>query len=184
MILSTLDLSPNGFLFRLFPQKSSYQLIIIHAYILISLPIPNRYGTLWDFEHTPNNPPIEQSSTKPPIKPGFSLSFTMFEYTPYVTPAGSQSDPIGGSEPKSGVRDYLYHILYTGTLINLFLLRAVPLPVGIQTISVITKIIFTYTKELPPEWCPSQSIHIYRVPFTYTCTISITKHQRLRKQRW
>ena len=43
---------------------------------------------------------------------------------------------------------------------------------------------FTYTKELPSEWCPSQSIYIYRVPFTYTCTISITKPQRLWKQRW
>ena len=77
----------------------------------------------------------------------------------------------------------IYYILYTGTLIDLFFLRAVPVPVGIQTISVITKIIFYIYKELPPEWCPSQSIHIYRVPFTYTCTISITKFQRLRKQR-
>ena len=29
-----------------------------------------------------------------------------------VTPVGSQSDPIGGSERKSGARDYLYTILY------------------------------------------------------------------------
>ena len=28
-----------------------------------------------------------------------------------VTPAGSRSDPIGGSEPKSGARYYLYYIL-------------------------------------------------------------------------
>ena len=27
-----------------------------------------------------------------------------------VTPVGSQSDPIGGSEPKSGARYYLYTI--------------------------------------------------------------------------
>ena len=57
-----------------------------------------------------------------------------------VTP-GSRSDSIGGSEPKFGARYYLYYILYTGTLIDLFFLRAVPVPVGIQTISVITKII-------------------------------------------
>ena len=82
---------------------------------------------------------------------------------------------------------YTIYILYcTGTLIDLFFLRADTCPCFsfIYTIYVITKIIFTYTKELPPEWCPSQSIHIYRVPFTYTCTFSITKHQRLRKQRW
>ena len=47
-----------------------------------------------------------------------------------VTPDGSQSDPVGGSEPKSGARYYLYYILYcTGTLIDLFFLRAVPVPV-------------------------------------------------------
>ena len=81
---------------------------------------------------------------------------------------------------------YTIYILYcTGTLIDLFFLRAELVPMGIQIIYVITKkIICTYTKELPPEWCSSQSIHIYKVPFTYTCTISITKHQRLRKQRW
>ena len=62
-----------------------------------------------------------------------------------VTP-GSRSDPIGGSEPKSGARYYLYYILYTGTLIDLFFLRAVPVSVGIQTISVITKTIFHVQK--------------------------------------
>ena len=36
--------------------------------------------------------------------------------------------------------------LSTGTLINWFFLRAEPVPVGIQTISVITKIIFIYKK--------------------------------------
>ena len=61
----------------------------------------------------------------------------------------SRSDPIGGSEPKSGARDYLYtiYILYcTGTLIDLFFLRAVLVPVGIQRISVITKIILHIQK--------------------------------------
>ena len=66
--------------------------------------------------------------------------------TKSVTPVGSRSDPIGGSEPKSGARYYLYYILYTGTLIDLFFLRAVPVPVGIQTISVITKIILHIQK--------------------------------------
>ena len=37
---------------------------------------------------------------------------------------------------------YILSILYTGTLVDLFFLRAVPVPVDIQTISVITKIIF------------------------------------------
>ena len=47
-------------------------------------------------------------------------------------PSGSRSDPIGGSEPKSGARDYLYYIyiLYcTGTLIDMFFLRVVPVSV-------------------------------------------------------
>ena len=66
-----------------------------------------------------------------------------------MTPPGSRSDPIGGSKPKSGSRDYLYtiYILYcNGTLIDMFFLRAVPVPVGIQIISVITKIIYIYPK--------------------------------------
>ena len=48
MILSTLGLSPYGFVFELFLQMASYQSDVIHAYIPISLPIPNRYGTLRD----------------------------------------------------------------------------------------------------------------------------------------
>ena len=54
--------------------------------------------------------------------------------------------PNGGSEPKSGARYYLYYILYTETLIDLFFLRAVPIPVDIQTIFVITKIILHIQK--------------------------------------
>ena len=62
-------------------------------------------------------------------------------------PPGSRSDLIGGSEPKSWARDYLYYILYcTGTLIDLFFNRALPALVGIQTISVITKIILHIQK--------------------------------------
>ena len=62
---------------------------------------------------------------------------------------------------RTEVQGAILSILYTGTLIDLFFLRAELVPVGIQTISVIKKNHFTYTKELPPEWCPSQSIHIY-----------------------
>ena len=46
----------------------------------------------------------------------------------HVTP-GSRFDPIGGFESKSGARYYLYYILYIRTLIDLFFLRAVPVPV-------------------------------------------------------
>ena len=68
----------------------------------------------------------------------------------HFTP-GTWSDPIGGSEPKSRARYYLYYILYcilycTGTLIDLFFLRVVPVPVDIQTISEITKIIYINQK--------------------------------------
>ena len=41
MILSTLGLSSRGFVFGLFPQKALNQLDVIHAYILISVLIPN-----------------------------------------------------------------------------------------------------------------------------------------------
>ena len=41
IILSILDLSPHGFVFRLYPQKASYQLDVIHAYKLISLSLSN-----------------------------------------------------------------------------------------------------------------------------------------------
>ena len=57
-----------------------------------------------------------------------------------------RSDHIGGSESKFEALDYLYYILYTGTLIDLFFLRAILVPVGIQTISVITKNIYIYQK--------------------------------------
>ena len=45
MILSTLALSPHGFVFGFFPQNVSYQFDVIRAYILIILPILNRCGT-------------------------------------------------------------------------------------------------------------------------------------------
>ena len=50
------------------------------------------------------------------------------------------------TEVRGTILSILYYILYTGTLIDLFFLRAVPVPVGIQTISIITKIILHIQK--------------------------------------
>ena len=72
-----------------------------------------------------------------------------------MTHPDSRSDPIGGSEPSSG-RETIYW-----DSLPVFFFKAELVPVGAQTISVITKKIIIYTKELPPEWCPSISIHIY-----------------------
>ena len=47
---------------------------------------------------------------------------------------------------RTEVRGAILTILYTGTLIDLFFLRAELVPVGIQTISVITKIILHIQK--------------------------------------
>ena len=45
MILSILSLNINGFVFGLFPEKISYDLDIIHTYIIISHPIfPTKMG--------------------------------------------------------------------------------------------------------------------------------------------
>ena len=43
----------------------------------------------------------------------------------------------------------------------------------IRTISVITKILFTYTLYIPPSWHSLYSIHLYLIPFTCTITISL-----------
>ena len=54
------------------------------------------------------------------------------------------------SPNRSPGRDAIYtiYILYCiGTLLDLFFLRAVPVPVGIQTISVITKIIYIHIQK-------------------------------------
>ena len=66
MILSTLGLSSHGFVFVLLPKKASYQLDIIHAYILISLPIladVRHYRTLGE------HPAILLSNKVPPSLP-------------------------------------------------------------------------------------------------------------------
>ena len=52
MILSTLSLRINSFVSRFFPQKTSNQLNVVHVYILISFPIPNRQISFIAFGHT------------------------------------------------------------------------------------------------------------------------------------
>ena len=67
----------------------------------------------------------------------------------FVTPAGSQSYPNGGSKPKSGARYYLYYILYTILYWDSHcpvLSQSCTCTCSIQTISVITKIIYIYQK--------------------------------------
>ena len=46
MMLSMFNLSSHGFALGLFPQNVSYQLDVVHTYILISLSICNQCGTL------------------------------------------------------------------------------------------------------------------------------------------
>ena len=50
------------------------------------------------------------------------------------------------NQVRGAILSILYYILYTRTLIDLFFLRAVPVPVGIQIIFVITKIILHIQK--------------------------------------
>ena len=74
--------------------------------------------------HMGNNKSLANLASTNKIVPSYGVVIVM--------PAGSRSDPIGESELKSGARDYLYYIyiLYcTGTLIDLFFLRVVPVPV-------------------------------------------------------
>ena len=60
-----------------------------------------------------NDPPLECHARRIPALPGWRI--------------------------RTEVRGAILSILYIGTLIDLFFLRAVPVPVGVQTISVITK---------------------------------------------
>ena len=70
-------------------------------------------------------------------------------------------DPTQLADPnRSPGRETIYTI-YTGTLIDLFFLRAVLVPVGIQTISVITKIILHIQKNY--HWSG-----VYQNLYTYT----------------
>ena len=71
----------------------------------------------------------------------------------YVSHPDSGSDPNGGSEPSSG-RETIY---WDSLPVFFFFLRAELVPVGIQTISVITKIIYIHKRTTTGV----VSIHIY-----------------------
>ena len=95
-----------------------------------------------------------------------------------VTPL-SRSDPIGGSELNPGCDT----ILLTGTLIDRFFLRAELVPVVIQTISVITKIILIYKRTTTGVVPFNIYIHILSPIYLYMYIFLFnTKHQRSRKQ--
>ena len=104
---------------------------------------------------------VEQETTaeRPPMQ------YTMEDFwRPIVTPH-SRSDPIGGSKPSSGCEtiywdslpDFFYFYFLFFLKPNWYLWVW---PTSYNRIKI--------SKELPPEWCPSKSIHIYRVPFTNT----------------
>ena len=75
----------------------------------------------------------------------------------------------------------IYILCCTGTLINPFFLRVVPVPVSIQTISVITKIIYIYQKNYHRSG-------VHKNLYTYTESIFLYMYnfyiRDLRKQRW
>ena len=68
MILSTLGLSPHGFVFWASLPKG---LIPIGYCPCLYTYKPSHSYPMWDFGRTPNNPPLEQSSIDPPLKSGF-----------------------------------------------------------------------------------------------------------------
>ena len=71
----------------------------------------------------------------------------------------SRSDPNGGSEPNSGCETIYWDSLPVFFVFCFFKDELVP--VGMAKSYNRIKISYTYTKELPPEWCLSKSIHIY-----------------------
>ena len=68
---------PDGFIFGLLPQKASYQLDVVHAYKIISLPIPNRCGTS-------GSHPTILISKKIPLNLPSNHIFNSFGHTPYM----------------------------------------------------------------------------------------------------
>ena len=96
---------------------------------------PNAYRSMRDYRNPPrmSAPSYIVPSTNVPYSNTYDPSWRNhqnFSWAPSVTPTGSRSDPVSGSEPKSGARYNLYYILYcTGTLIDLFFIRAVHVPV-------------------------------------------------------
>ena len=70
---------------------------------------------------------------------------------------------------------YILSILYTGTLVDLFFLRAVPVPVDIQTISVITKIIFPIQRTTTGVVSITIYTHIQESLYLYYYNFTIKK---------
>ena len=99
----------------------------------------------------------------------FAIHTKLYSWTVYHTPF-----PI---RPESGARDYKLG------LIDLFFLRAELVPVVIQTISVITKIIFIYKKNYHQSGV-HQNLYTYTEShlLIHVYFFSNTKHQRSRKQ--
>ena len=87
--------------------------------------------------------------------------YSCFDYIGLlVSHPDSRFDPIGGSEPSSGCETQDWD-----SLLDFFFFTELVL-VGMAHILQQNQNIIS--KELPPEWCPSKSIPIYRVPFTNT----------------
>ena len=96
MILSTLGLSPQGFVFGFFPQNILYQFDAIHTYMLISLRAYPQIGiSLTTFEHTPyvkhhlpKSLPSPHQFVRLPftvkLEPGFGTTYweTFMDYFP------------------------------------------------------------------------------------------------------
>ena len=124
--------------------------------------------------------PIADTTTAPPI--------TIVPTSPAVlassivcTPAMSHPipDPTRLADPNR-VRDAT---LYTGTHFDMFFFRAKLVPVVMQTISVITKIIFIYNRITIEVVSINIYTHILSPIYLYMYIFfSNTKHQRSRKQ--
>ena len=106
MILSTLSMNPHTFVFRLLPQKVSYQFDVIHTYKLITLPICNQCETLWVFGLTPNNHLLEQSFIESPLKTVKGSSLT----TPFCSASTYMIKPKPGSNTIRWEISRLFHI--------------------------------------------------------------------------
>ena len=67
----------------------------------------------------------------------------------------SRSDPIGGSEPSSGCETQDWD-----SLPDFFFFLKANWHLWVWPTLIIIQNIIYKSKELPPEWCPSKSIHI------------------------
>ena len=100
------------------------------------------------------------------LRPVFFVNKSLTDAeTRYTVTPGSDPTRLAGPNLVRGAR------LYTGTLIDLFFLRAELVPVGIQIISVITKIIYIYKKTT--TGVVSIKIYTHILSPIYTCTFAI-----------